>query len=116
MRILITGSRGFLGVNLVKQVQTKRPDWEIFGFDLKSSKNVNYNYEALNFNSDVNWKKKLKAIEPDVIFHLVGLFRGTKEEMYSTNVSSFQSFIEGFRDSELESRLLVLGSSAQYGV
>jgi nucleoside-diphosphate-sugar epimerase len=115
MRILITGSSGFLGVNLVKHIQTERPDWEIFGFDLKSSKNTNYNYEALNFNSNVDWKEKLRTIEPDMIFHLVGLFRGTKEEMYSTNVSSFQSFIEGFRDSELESRLLVLGSSAQYG-
>ncbi len=115
MRILITGSRGFLGVNLVKHIQSERPGWEIFGFDLKSSKNINYNYETLNFNSDVNWKEKLKEIEPDMIFHLVGLFRGTKEELYSANVSSFQSFIEGLRDSELESRLLVLGSAAQYG-
>ncbi|MCG3258495.1 MAG: epimerase, partial [Candidatus Heimdallarchaeota archaeon] len=35
MRILITGSSGFLGVNLVKHIQAERPDWEIYGFDLK---------------------------------------------------------------------------------
>ena len=115
MRILISGSTGFLGQNLVEHIQSLRPEWEIFGFDIKESEGIDYNFEKINFNSDINWKEKNKTIEPDLIFHLVGLFRGSKEEMYKTNVESFQRFIEGFRDSELESRLLVLGSSAQYG-
>ncbi len=115
MRVLISGSTGFLGQNLVSHIKSMRPDWEINGFDLNAIEGIDYNFETLNFNSEISWKEKIKSIEPDLVFHLIGLFRGTKEEMYATNVESFQRFIEGFRDAEIESRLLILGSSAQYG-
>jgi nucleoside-diphosphate-sugar epimerase len=115
MRILISGSTGFLGQNLAKHIQSMRPEWKIFGFDLKETEGVDYDFEKLDFNSDINWKEKFKSVEPDIVFHLVGLFRGTQDDMYETNVSSFQRFIEGFHKADIESRLLVLGSSAQYG-
>lgn len=116
MRVLITGSNGFLGQHLTNQIQTTKPDWKISGFDLQEEVAHQYNYKQLDFNSNIDWKALIIEHEPDYIFHLAGLFRGTEQKMYQTNVHSFERFIEGIRDSEVNSKLIVIGSAAQYGL
>ncbi|MHA1621787.1 MAG: NAD-dependent epimerase/dehydratase family protein [Candidatus Heimdallarchaeaceae archaeon] len=116
MRVLITGSTGFLGTNLVHYIKTSRPGWDISGFDLRDGSDNNYNYKKINFNFQKDWKHILKEFEPEYIFHLIGLFRGSEEELFATNVHSFERFIEGIRDSELDAKLIVMGSAAQYGL
>jgi GDP-4-dehydro-6-deoxy-D-mannose reductase len=115
MRALITGSCGFLGLNLVDYIKRNHGNWEIYGFDRKENMQHDYNFEKIDFNTNIDWKTKLKEIEPDLIFHLIGIVRGTNKEFFNTNTCSFFNFIEGIRESELESRMLVIGTAAQYG-
>ncbi len=115
MRILITGSSGFLGSNLIQYIKKNHEDWEIFGFDIKKRKENDYNFEKIDFNDTKDWKNIFQRIEPDIIFHLVGLFVGNESEMFDTNTASFFNFINGLRESDVESRLLITGSAAQYG-
>ena len=115
MRVLITGSNGFLGKNLIGKIKQTFEDWQVFGFDIVQSEHHSYIFEKINFNANIDWKKKLNQIEPDYIIHLAGLFRGTKEDIFKTNTVSFFSFIEGILNSNLNPKLVVMGSAAQYG-
>lgn len=115
MRILITGSNGFLGSTLVKHIQEKCPSWTIAGFDIVETGQENYDFTKVNFNEKENWVPYFKKIDPDLIFHLIGLFRGDNKILYRTNAYSFQNFIEDLRISEIEAKLLIIGSASQYG-
>ncbi len=115
MRVLITGSCGFLGINLVEHIKRTHSNWEIYGFDRRENLKHEYNFEKIDFNTNIDWKKKLNEIEPDLIFHLIGIVRGTNQQFFNTNTCSFFNFIEGVRESDLKSRLLVIGTAAQYG-
>jgi len=116
MRALITGSNGFLGSNLIKYINNIKPDWKIYGFDLDLNHHLDYRYKKINFNSQINWKKIILEFEPDYIFHLIGLFRGSEEEIFTTNVYSFERLLRGIVDSDINSRIIILGSAAQYGI
>ena len=116
MRVLITGSNGFLGRNLIDRIQQFSDNWEIYGFDVIQMDEHSYNFEKIDFNGKINWKIKLDQIEPDYIFHLVGLFRGTNNEIFKSNTASFFSFIEGILNSKIDPKLTVMGSAAQYGI
>ena len=115
MRVLITGSNGFLGKNLIEKIQQITDNWKIHGFDIIPMDDHSYNFEKINFNDRIDWKTKIDQIEPDYIFHLAGLFRGTKDEIFNTNTVSFFSFIEGILNSKINPKLTVMGSAAQYG-
>ena len=56
-----------------------------------------------------------KKNNPDLIFHLIGLFRGDNKILYKTNAYSFQNFIEDLRIADIDAKLLIVGSAAQYG-
>ncbi len=115
MRILITGSNGFLGKNLVKHIQEEYPSWKIFGFDIVETGQENYNFNKVNFNEKEDWKPCFKEIEPEYIFYLIGLFRGDNKLLYRTNTHSFLNFIEDLRIADIDAKLLIVGSAAQYG-
>lgn len=115
MRVLITGSSGFLGMNLINIIKSSFDDCQIYGFDIRRRDKIDYNFEKINFDEEVNWKTKINNIEPDYIFHLIGRFRGRNQEIFKTNTASFFNFLEGVFNSNVESRLLIIGSAAQYG-
>lgn len=115
MRILITGSNGFLGDTLVKYIQEKYPPWKIAGFDIVETGQENYDFTKVNFNEKENWVPFFKKINPDLIFHLIGLFRGDNKLLYKTNTLSFLNFIEDLRIADVDAKLLIVGSAAQYG-
>ena len=116
MRILITGSCGFLGYNLTQYIKRNYADWEIHGFDINKRKDCDYFFKKINFNLTKDWKDILQKIEPNLIFHIIGIFSGNESDMFKTNTSSFFNFINGLYESDLESKLIITGSAAQYGL
>ncbi|NHJ84789.1 MAG: NAD(P)-dependent oxidoreductase [Asgard group archaeon] len=117
MRVLITGSSGFLGTNLIDVINTNNPKCEIFGIDHIESTNIERkNFALIDFYQDINyWLKLLNDIKPEIIYHLIGLYKKPNNELYNVNVNSFVNFIEAINQSDCDSHLLVIGSASQYG-
>lgn len=69
IKILITGSCGFIGSNLLEYLNNK--NFNVFGIDVKDKKEKKYfNIDLTNANQT---KKIIDKIKPDVIIHTVGL-------------------------------------------
>lgn len=117
MRVLITGSNGFLGSNLISLIQKKHPKWEIFGIDIVPAFNTKINFSKLDLAQNVNWNIVLKKIEPNVIFHLAGVFKISNINlMLKINTNQFASIIDAINSLAITPVLVVIGSAAEYGI
>lgn len=115
MKILITGSNGFLGQNLISLIKQKYSHWKITGIDNNPKSAHEYNFIQIDFQSSVDWNKYLGDITPDYIIHAVGVFRTNNNNMmFQVNTSGFFQFIEAIRLSEYNPKMIVIGSSAEY--
>mgnify|MGYP001494619205 CR=1 FL=1 len=108
-RILITGSTGMVGSNLI-EILKSHSEYDLF---LANSKNMNL--LCLN---DVH--KKLEEFEPDFVVHCAGIVGGIKMNMVSQFKSLYENTLMGFNlvkalDSQKKtSKLINLGSSCIY--
>ncbi len=108
-RILITGSTGMVGSNLI-EILKSHSEYDLF---LANSKNMNL--LCLN---DVH--KKLEEFEPDFVVHCAGIVGGIKMNMGSQFKSLYENTLMGFNlvkalDSQKKtSKLINLGSSCIY--
>lgn len=100
MKVLITGASGFLGGNLVSEINRSKSDWEI---NILCRRNSNLEYiRDINFNKfigDIMDKNSLlKAFEGiDIIFHCAALFTlddGCKDELYQVNLDGTRNVFE----------------------
>ena len=92
MKILVTGSSGFVGSNLVLRLRSL--DHEVFTFDKNNTK------EELN-----------KFIEEsDFIFHLAGVNRPTGNEAFKDNSSLTDDVINGVKSSGKKTPILITSS------
>ena len=107
-RVLITGSSGFIGKNLYKELSNKI-DLKIFTLDLEDF-----------FNQDSEWDKnlisKLDVIDPKVIFH-IGACSDTLESnvnlMMGLNYQSSKIIMDWVKDNNR--KLIYSSSAANYG-
>lgn len=114
MRILCTGSRGVLGVPLVKRLREN--GHEVWGCDLAHSGDENYIRCDVSVGSEV--RRLFNTVTPQVVYHLAGEFgrlNGDKfyERLWATNVIGTQHVIEGSRWQG--SKLIFASSSEAYG-
>lgn len=109
--VLITGSTGALGRAVIKNLQ-KNGDCRIVA--------TSRNCEDDNFKLDVRNIEQLTAIinrtKPDLILHLAATFENEFKEAYATNVEATRRLLEVVQQSGLNSRVLLIGSAAEYGV
>ncbi|MGC9780278.1 MAG: NAD(P)-dependent oxidoreductase [Candidatus Heimdallarchaeota archaeon] len=116
MNVLITGSSGFLGHNLIKTIKQEKQDWTIFGIDIKSSGNQEINFINIDLLEKVSWGDILKENNIDLIFHLTGVFHNIDNySMMKINVLQTLSFFEEIRKTDQNTKILLIGSAAQYG-
>jgi GDP-4-dehydro-6-deoxy-D-mannose reductase len=57
----------------------------------------------------------LKEVKPDQIYHLAGSFTQKYEIDYPVNAASTRNILEGLLRLELQTRVLLVGSAAEYG-
>lgn len=120
MRALITGSQGFAGRHLIRELQ--KYNWSICGFDLASpggpSPNIDY------FQGDIQDSRAIenavRRFQPDACFHLGGIAfvpEGWKntEILFSINSIGAVHLLEACRHFAPRARILFISSSEVYG-
>ncbi|HET8688293.1 MAG TPA: NAD(P)-dependent oxidoreductase [Methanosarcina sp.] len=96
MRILITGTTGFLGKSLKEY------------FDPK------HNVIVWGRNTEISLNEAVYIFRPDVVIHCAGeIYK--PELMYETNIGLVQELLTGIKDYSPKTRLVTIGSSAEYG-
>ena len=99
MKILITGSFGFLGKNLYQRLKKQ---YKVFGVDINESQFSNY---LLDLTDKEKTKNLLKTIKPNIIIHTAALPNVDyceihQEEAYNINVKGTKNLIDSLKNRE----------------
>lgn len=109
MKILVTGSKGFVGKYLYELL--KKQGHEVFGFNLRDGQDLR-NYE--------NVRLAIDTIRPDKIFHLAALAYVPESfvdprRAIDTNITGSLNIIEAVRNIGLKTKIHLCGTSEEYG-
>lgn len=119
---LVTGSSGYIGRHLVEALRAQEGS-RVFGLSVPDDPNqlpAAENFHPLFMNMlDVESARLpdlLEEIQPDVIFHAVGVDRSAPlKEQLNVNVEGTRYLLQSVVDAKLTSRVVLLGSAAEYG-
>jgi len=114
MRALITGSQGFVGGYLRRELE--HHGYAVTGLDLRAGEET---VEADLLNS-AETRDAICAVAPDVVFHLagqadIGLSWREPQRTMEINVIGALNLLEAVRSCRKNTRILLVGSSDQYG-
>lgn len=119
MKVLVTGVDGFIGHWLTKEL--KRRGYEVFGLSRQPKPRTdNVGVHRGDLINPHFVRKILKAIKPDIIFHLaaqssiVDSFTHPAQTI-EANVIGTVNILEALRHEHKRTILLSIGSSAEYG-
>lgn len=115
MKALITGINGFVGQYL--KMELLMNGYQVVGVDLIAKNNSDLAVDILNY------EMVLKVIgdeKPDIIFHLAGQASVAKsweipQRTVELNVNGALNILEAVKNSELKTKIVLIGSSDQYG-
>jgi nucleoside-diphosphate-sugar epimerase len=111
LRILVTGSSGFIGANLVKELESLN-----YNITYLSSSNSKNKYVYFDLNKPLANKKFLIEFNPDIVIHLAWI--GIPDYSQKNSLKNLNSSIE-FLNIIIEntncSKIIVTGSCWEYG-
>lgn len=86
MRILLTGSSGYLGTALLRLIPRQRPEWDlhITLHSIEPSDDMP-NCHHLDLRDAGSAARVIERARPEIIFHTAALNAGDAQEMYETN-------------------------------
>jgi len=125
MRALITGISGFVGSHLAEHLLAS-PDWEVAGTVYGPDRNIRHILERLElYPAELSRVPVVEFVlersRPDVIFHLAAQpltgqsFRDPWGTL-ATNIGMQTSLLQAMVNLELDCRILIVGSSEEYGL
>lgn len=110
--VLVTGATGSLGKAVIARLRKE-------GHCRVVASSRRHDDEA-DFQLDVRDIEQLamviNRIKPDQILHLAATFVNDFEEAYAVNVEATRQLLEVVQQSGLRTRVLLIGSAAEYGV
>ena len=114
MKALITGSRGFVGGYLRRELETH--GYRVIGLDIAADEQT----ICADVCSLEQLRKALILTQPDVIFHLAGqanvaLSWQIPQETFERNVLGMINLLEAVRLEKPMTKIVGIGSSDQYG-
>ena len=113
MSILVTGANGGFGRHLVQWLRqhANEPVWHT---DMAG--NDDDLYLPCDMGDADAIRDLIKQVRPQRIFHLAGSFANTYDVDYPVNALSARHICEMLLAERLETRLILIGSAAEYGV
>lgn len=114
MKALITGSQGFVGRYLRRELEEN--GYEVIGVDLQAGEDT---IQADLLDAEQT-RKALQAARPSVIFHLAGQANVAQswkmpQRTFACNVLAAINLMEAVREQNSQIRMVFVGSSDQYG-
>ncbi len=109
MKVLITGSRGFVAQYLTKELE--KQGHTVYGFDLKEGGDLR-DYDAV--------RRSIDTVRPDRIFHLGALTYIPESfinpvRAFEINTLGSLNILEAVRSIGLKARIHMAGTSEEYG-
>src|SRR2546430_11832739 len=99
MKVLITGSSGFIGSHVARAFAARGD--EIFGIDIVAPRDQTYAFAACNILDLERLKKTFAAFEPEVIVHLAARIDldGRTLDDYRENFDGVANIVEAVRNT-----------------
>lgn len=113
MKILVTGAAGCTAAHLVP-VLSAEPENELVVTDVAPMDGPSWQFCDLTDPGSV--VALLERVRPGQIYHLAGSFSNDYETDYRVNVLAAKNLFDGCLALQLECRILLVGSSAEYGL
>lgn len=118
MKLLITGASGFTGRHMVSHLLSlDGEDLDLYGLYNRTlpspTQGCTYIQGDLSTQADVH--ELIRSISPDAIIHLAGANAGTLLDLLTTNVIGTENLLDAVLQNRPNCRVLVIGSSAEYG-
>ncbi len=116
MKIIITGSSGFIGSNLVKKYIDGN---SVIGFDIMPNPISSGNFEHIGFNIH-DLEQVIVRYKPDLLIHCAGnadIQRSISDPRFdfSANVDLLSQILDILRKNDSKTRFINLSSAAVYG-
>jgi GDP-4-dehydro-6-deoxy-D-mannose reductase len=115
--VLVTGVLGFCARHLVKKLHMQ-DDLYILGIDIaeKAPPDLSLDeYARIDICNREKLEHAVHAWKPDLIFHLAGVLGNDLFNVYQVNFMGSLHLMEAIRRYVPESRVVIVGSSAEYG-
>jgi GDP-4-dehydro-6-deoxy-D-mannose reductase len=115
--VLITGVSGFFGSVIATQFLNR--GYCVVGYDLRASvlNNKNFIFNKGSITNGERLKAILKKYRPGTIIHAASIIKArTKNELNEINVNGTITVCDSINECRLETRLLLISSSAVYGL
>lgn len=126
-KFLITGFSGFVSRHFCEYLERNEIHAFIKGVDLKNHdftfddfKNISVDFEKIDLLSESDTKKLLSTFKPNFILHLasyssVALSWKDPVTSFNNNTNIFLNILEASRKLKIDTRILSIGSSEEYG-
>jgi GDP-4-dehydro-6-deoxy-D-mannose reductase len=115
---LVTGALGFCGRHLIGRLHTNG-GVRVFGMDLAENVPPNVfldEYICADICSQERVDRTIELLKPDLVFHLAGVIGNNSFSTYNINFMGSLHLLESVRKFTPDTRVVLIGSSAEYGL
>ncbi len=113
-RVLISGATGFSG-SYLSDLLSQDPSLELYRSDSSITENTP-GFIFCNFCDPSAVEHLIALIRPDAIYHLIGSYTNQFDIDFASNVASTKNILTALLRKNIQSRVLIIGSSAEYGL